>query len=724
MDAAIVPSRAGYRTAALGILALTVLAFVFALPGSLSLLFLLAPGYWFTCRLTDEEWERWALTPIFAFILSSFLSYALAVADAYRPALAGALITALNVAAGIDFVRRPLPSVPSDRSPLPPSDRTVLVAALVPLGLLYFYGGLCYVAGFNNGLLPGYGQMGLFIMRSGSFHLLTPAESCYNNSAFLYMPGYPGLIAWMASVASFEGLRRALGFVAPFMMVSGFATLLALGHRRGWRLSTALFTLLVMLPSYALFKISYEVESDNPAVPLTAAFLYLMARLTGPGPRRADAARWMGVMLLWAFSWWVRPYLGIFLSFTLGVLLLSSEARRSLGALFKEGWWPWARPFRFTAVLALLLWGPFWEALLWVHTGSPLAPRSIAVGPIDLTVKPEFAYYTPQVRPAPKDTPPAAPDPEDRAGLALIAYHFFPVSWSGAPLVDAVKSARALVHGNSFSGLFTLLAVAGLALLLKRRGGGLFSLRGVSLTLLSSLALLVTLLFFHVKIFLSVLPLFFLFAGEAVERLSGRRGGRVAVGVGSIFLSLVFAASFFWSGVGTWPTDRRWALFNAELGTPGAGEWIKNGDTLRPVIDLLKTAPAEERFLYFHPEPGQGLAFDLDHHMFWEDFHYDSQRLAALHRLEKPDQVLRALNALGIRRIVLTYGLERYLSRLEPEVLPRMLLNGHPGLTLEGQTPNGTYRVYRVAPTGGAAGTAERASKTAMPMGSVGVAKS
>lgn len=687
--------RSSFVAAGYAVLSVVVLAALCHLSATFPLLLLALPAYFIASYIPAERWERLAMVPLLSVILASSFVTAFALYDAYSLRRGYCVVGLLNVVALAGLFWRRKEKEPLQRlQELIPTRHKVLIGLLcVSVAIPFVYGMVFNAPGFNNDLVPGYAQMGLNIMRTGSFHLLWPSQSCYDNSTFFYMPAFPGAIAWISSCLPFSRLDGALGFLAPSMIACFILLTLAISYRIKLRFTSALLGLFILLPSYALFKISYEIESDNLGLACAALFVYLLIRLTEEG--RNEKSLWFFTGVLWSFGWWIRPYLGIYFTMVLVALFaFSPAARKSIGeSVGSELTVVW-RPLGIGFVVFSLLWGLWWNILLWVHTGTPIAPRSISLFGFELAkMKPAFEYWNVLFAPA-------ASSPSGGQAENPYLYHFFPIVFSEGWKLNLMKSLRGLLHGNTFSGLFSIGLLAGLFLAakkmwLKRR---LFSAEGILVTFAGSVFLFATVMGAYFKFFLAAVPVFVsllvLFLDSLVDRADGKKD-KLQFAAG-LFLAMVFIFSFMWSGVGAWPTNRRWSVFKGDWRDPQQREWIKNGDSLAPALTYLRGLDPKEKFLAFHPEPGMALPYELDHHPYWEDYHYDSQLLAGLHRLDSKKKVMLALKSLGIRHLIFTYSLDKYKSGLAPEILPKMIENSAPELKLVASSSGHIYRIYRL----------------------------
>lgn len=660
------------------------------------LFLLVVPGFYIASCVPGERWEHIAMTPIIGALLIAFLTYGLALYDVYSPKIAGSLLIGANVISGFLLHRKKWPQNGEMRgdpwAPIP------LAGLLIVLLIYFFYAIFFPFMGNSCGPYPAFAQMGLEIVRSGTFHCLSASESCYDTTSFFYTPAFPGIMAWIASFVPVSSLTFACGYLAATMLVCLCCIVLAIGYRLNWKIENTIFALLLFLPSYAVFRISVEIDSDTLSMVSAALFIYLLVRISAEVHDRSCA--WGLVGVVWAYSWWVRMHLGILCTFTLLLLwIFSKNARDSVKTTLLLPLSSWKRPLKFGFLAFILFWGPFWEIVLWKHTGSPIAPKSLSFfGWKGMTLKPEFQGYVSVANrraEEAKENPPISA--RLRAIVKVILYDFFPVVTSGPLKQRLFKSLRAIVHGNTFSGVFSLLLTMGLFYSSEsviRKGP--FSAEGIVLLYTVGTALVLGSAYYYYKVLYCAAPAFLVLVGIALSALPRKRLLYRCVTTGSIFMSGVFMVSFLWAGIGTWRSDQRWGILKIPLRSAEAREWLKNYDNLAPALEYLKRLPRDEKFLFFHPEPGHPISFYLDHHPFWEDYHYDSQKLEGLHQLTSRESVLAALRALRIRHIILTCDLDHFRTYGSPEILPAMLRDADPGLKEVADSSGKFYRIFKV----------------------------
>ncbi len=692
-----------YPSAAFALGILVFLAAILSVQSAFPLLLLALPSYALASLIPTERWERWMMVPILGMVIIDTIVYSLAMYDCYSPHLAMIIIGGLNLIAAIHLFRqKPVAGdmrVISSFFKITLGDQIAIGFLLTAMAVPFFYGMVFSFVGFNNSPHPAFCQMGLDIMRTGSFHLMPWSEACYNTNAFFYTPAYPGMMAWISSFVPVERLDLAVGFLVPLLLTSFVGITLTVGYRMGWPLKATVLGLLLLFPSYSLFKISYELDSDTPGLPCAALFFYLLIRLsTEKSPHQNRL--WLLVAILWFFSWWIRIYLGLFFTFTLAALFVcSGTVRASLKELTAPSKRPWVRPVRLGLLLLLFALGPFWETLLWFYTGSPLAPRSAAPVGIDIgKIRPEFLGFE-STRPRASAPNFSVPSKKENTTLQALRHDFFPVRPEIHGKAGLVKNIRSLLHGNTFSGIFTLFLVGGIFLSAFRfYKEGVFSPYGVAILYVIGMLFFFISNAYYYKVLFAGVPIFIFFVVTGLTAFfsHGEMKKGTLINICNGVLTLVYLFSFLWAGVGTWPEERRWGLFKFPFSTKAEREWIKNGDSLEPAIDYLKAQDPKGKLLYFHSEPGHALSYALDRRPFWSDYHYNSQLLAGLHRLETPEKVVRALKALHISHIVLTFDLERFMKYKDPEILPRMLKNGDPRLKEVAASTGGTYRIFQV----------------------------
>jgi|GEM_PF-3018496 len=553
----------------------------------------------------------------------------------------------------------------------------VLISLSIVMLAVVLYCRIFWVSSYDNAPNPTFIQNAFYLLRTGSFHFLTPAEDVYDTMGFWYPPllSYVISLGGMPFHARVADMLRFVSLLGPYLIFIPFLAWLEQFQRRSAVQLIAAWSLIALLCTYSWFRITTDVSTDTPAfLAIVGLYLWLDVFLKKPCPRV-----FLGVCATLAGVCWMRQYAAPIMLIFSCVLLTFPRVREALGAL-----WVTFRVTMMLIVCGMIFAASLWYAQVFIRSGDPFYPYSSTIAGV---------LKKSGIQPL-REHPMTAGDPsivlspvteKTHNGKSSrvdwlspnkgLLYNFFSIDTHAASRWWT-KALRGFVFSYTIPSSISLLFIGGIICLFarKKEEGITDNLNLVSNALLLSGVIFVAAAGFYYKMLYWFMPAMLVLGYRGLLAFFPQRRMSKTLGVLLFVQAGIFIGLFFYKNVGL--SSQPWVMIKVL-----AKKDMKAYDDFRAYSMYQSALRARRRLqqstgslMHFHPEPGEQVSLFLDRSYYWQEEHYHNWReYRDLYEAKDREHLLRLLRERNLTAFVMT-GLGFYTaSEAQPHLLPKLL---------------------------------------------------